>query len=131
MAYRPPVLNLVCDIYTFGDYGVNPPRLTSVPCQWRTIGKVTSFGDVIAGFFSFVSTEILLLKGTDLRGYDEGATAENDTVVIIGPTPPAPPFAAPLPFLVSFVYDVAKGFTNEYRVGIVNKLRPWPIPIPA
>lgn len=130
MAFKVPTFNLVCEIYTFGDYGTNPPRLIDVPCQWRAPAKLTALSGVVAGFFSFTSTEILLPKGTDVRGYDEGATGEYDTVVLIGPTPPDPPFASPLPFIAPFVYDVAKGFTNEYRVAIVDKFRPWPIPIP-
>jgi len=130
MAFKVPTMNLVCDIYTFGDYGINPPRITGLHCQWRTVAKLSSYGDVIGGFFSFLSTELIVPAGTDIRGYDENPAGSMDTAVLVGPIPPLPAFAQPLPFQVSFVYDVAKGFTNEYRVGVINKVRPWPVPIP-
>lgn len=118
-------------MYAFGDYPSNPPRLSDQECQWRTIAKLANLAGVVSGSVvtSFI-TEILFPKGTDVRGAQESALGRYDTVVLTGPKPPELPFAAELPFIAGFVYDVAKGFSNEYRVAAVTKFGVWPAPIP-
>lgn len=123
MAYRPPVFNLLADVYAHTEYPSGTPRLTDVEAQWRGVGKPTSVYSATAYDYFSVPTEILLPKGTDIRSIWEEATNLYDVIKLYvdGGT---------LPFRVFDVYDVGKGFTNEYRVAVVVKLRPWPKPIP-
>jgi len=118
------VFNLTCDIYSDGDYPANPPRLAGVLCQWRTIAKLHSSSFQVVGYPLRVQTEMLLPVGTDARfNVDAFGTIFQDTI-LLGPG------TLDLPFYVEFVYDVGKGFTNEYRIALVIPRFPWPQPQP-
>ena len=123
MAFRTPTFNILCDIYTFGTWPAGPARIVASPCQWRATGKPTAFDS--ANFIAFFSTltEIVLPAATDVRGPFENPINNFDLITIsaIGPA---------WAFEVKDVYDIGKGFTNEYRVAVVCKHAPWPVPIP-
>jgi len=84
------------------------------------MSAVTFNGGVTA---TLVLTEILFPPLTDIRGPFDGPIASEDDLVLMVP-------GGTLPFRVFDVYDVAKGFTNEYRIALVRKIPQWPIPIP-
>lgn len=118
------MFNLTCNIYDFGSYPVGPPRLTGVACQWRGLAKETSPNYTNSPSYpAFILSEILLPAGTDVRGNWDGVISQQDTLELIVA-------GGMLPFAVSDVLDVGKGFTNEYRVAHVVKVPPWPVPIP-
>jgi hypothetical protein len=123
MAFRVPTMNLTCDIYTSGDFGVNPPRLTGVTCQVRGPSKITVFSSAtfITNFPAL--QELVIPAGTDLRGTFMTPTSHRDVVVISA-------YGAGYPFQVYDVYDVAKGFTNEYRIGMIYQFGAWTPPLP-
>lgn len=117
------MFNLTVDIYTFGATITPPPRLFAVPCQWRTIAKMMDASNIAAIVGVSVLTEILLPAGTDVRGIFEAPINTPDQFML-------GPGTLNLPFQAVDVYDVGKGFTNEYRIALVRKLPPWPVPIP-
>lgn len=124
MPFKVPTFNLTCDIYTANDLGINPPRLADVPCQWRGIAKLTALDSVFAvSGPPAISTEILLPAGTDVRGSVDGALEQEDDIILSV-------FGVTRPFYVLDVYDVARGFANEYRIAVVRKLPYWAVPIP-
>jgi len=124
MAFQPPTFNLTADIYSDGDYPSNPPRVVGADCQWRTIAKMHSSSFQVVGYPLRVQTEILFPIGTDVRfNVDSLGTIFQDTIDLQVP-------GGSLPFFVEFVYDVGKGFSNEYRVALVIPRFPWPQPQP-
>jgi len=137
MGFRPPVFNLTCSIYRYNSWLItHVPDFTDVPCQWRGVGKPSALtnNDFMTGNSLF--TEILLPIGTDVRGSWEDSSHQHDYITINTRVPPpalpAPPAIAgpPLPFKVWDVYDIGRGFTNEYRIAVCIRELPWPNPIP-
>lgn len=123
MAYNPPSFNLTADIYDLADWPSGSPRLTSISCQWRGVGKAASIYNAVSVTSFSVPTEILFPAGTDVRSLFESATSSYDIIKLyMG--------GSFRPFRVLDVYDIGKGFTNEYRVAVVVKLAPWTPPIP-
>jgi len=74
-------------------------------------------------FPNSILTEILLPAGTDVRGNFENPSNNSDWIVILS-------MGIANSFRVIDVYDIGKGFTNEYRVAVVGKQQPWAVPIP-
>lgn len=124
MPYRLPTFNLTCSIWTFGAYPGGVPRETGVPCQWRTITRLTSVstGDT-SDSSNYTITEMLVPKRTDIRGSQETPGNSPDTLVLNVED-------GSLPFVIYDTYDVGKGFTNEYRIALVRKRQLWPVPTP-
>jgi len=121
-SFRKPTFNLTAEVYSQGDYPTNPPRLHLVPCQWRGIAKPTGTLEQQNLALS-IFTEILFDAGTDIRGQFNAPAISEDTITIS-----ALGFA--WPFTVFDIYNIGKGFTNEYRVAIVYKQGLWPVPVP-
>lgn len=117
-------MNLTCSVYTTADYPAGDPRLSGVPCQWRGVAKTTSPYNAVSITSFSVPTEILLPAGTDVRSIFETAGTTVFDVILLTVE------GGQLPFNVIDVYDVGKGFSNEYRVAAVVKRKPWPVPIP-
>ena len=80
--------------------------------------------DNVSGFLAFpLWQEVLLTALTDVRGSFENPINNPDTIAIT--------VAAGLQdFTVLDVYDVGKGFTNEYRVAVVMHKSPRLTPVP-
>jgi hypothetical protein len=125
MAFVPPTFNLPVRIYSHGDWPGNPPRVSGVLGQWRCTAKMTAQTITIAAPTNYLYlSEILLPKGTDVRGRQDGGANLFDTITI-------EVAGTELPFTVEDVLDVGKGFTNEYREALVTKVPFWPVPIPS
>ena len=116
-------MNLLATVYSYGDYGVNPPRLTMVPCQLRSVAKMTSQNFFNLTFLTKVTQELLVPAGTDLRGPDTTPVNTPDSLTIDA-------YGGSYEFVVQSVYDVAKGFTNEYRVALIHLEPNWSPPLP-
>jgi len=125
MGFKAPTFNLKCDLFTSGTYPAGPPRLVDVDCQWRTVAKMNGLSGTFGASFPTWFTELLMPKGTDVRFNVTalGVVDQQDTVVL-------KVTGGELYFETMYVYDVAKGFSNEYRIALVRTLWPWPIPIP-
>jgi hypothetical protein len=126
MGFRPPVFNSTCNLWTGPAVPpVGPPRLTVV-CQLRNAGKLhTGEAYVVdpttTNFPAVVMTEILFPLHTDVRDI-YSAPAGSDVAEC--------PAGSGRFYATSCVEDVAKGFTNEYRVAYALKVGLWPTPIP-
>ena len=117
MAYRLPVFNLSANIWRSGNPTSNPPDVVS-PCQLRAAGK-QSTGQDVANDWSFLWA-VLFPPLTDVR--DAYSAPGQDTLEV--------PAGSGRFYQAALVDDVAKGFTNEYRIAFVLKLIAWPSPIP-
>jgi hypothetical protein len=63
---------------------------------------------------------LLVAKGTDIRDkYTQPGTHYVEV-----------PLASGRFYKIDLVDDVARGFTNEYRIAIIRKVGTWPSPIP-
>lgn len=117
MSYRKPVFNVDANIFTAPDTVTDPPRLT-VDCQLRQPGKLSS-GQDEDHTWAFL-WELLVEPGTDIR--DAFCASGEDLVEC--------PAGSGRTYRVCIVDDVARGFTNEYRVAMLRKEGTWPTPIP-
>lgn len=112
--YTKPTFNLMCDVYSSGQYPGGVKRAT-VACQLRCC-KTPAFGvgGVKAGNM-FLAAD----KGTDLRPL--GSMPGNDTVVV--------PTGSTYAYAVVALCPVGRGFTNEYLGAILSPLTGfWTIP---
>lgn len=93
------------------------PLLVGVPCQLQLGERVNNQDTGVNAYFAY----LLCPKLT--------------------PITEQPPPMTPIPivevpqgtgryYMVVWVDDVGKGFVNEYRQAQIQKMRPWPIPIP-
>ena len=119
MAFQAPTFNITCNVWT----GTSPPpaaaRITGLPCQLRAAGKQSTGQDQINSW-SFLWL-LLVAKGTDLRDYANTPSGSDILEV---------PAGSLRYYTVQYVDDVARGFTNEYRVAMLLKRAPWPTPNP-
>lgn len=118
--YVLPTFNLECSLWfppaaPPGD----PPDLASVPCQLRASGQRSSGQDSTDSGWPFL-WQLLVTKETDLR---DKFNAPGVYYVEV-------PQGSGRYYVVVIVDDVAKGFTNEYRIGYLRKVGTWPTPIP-
>lgn len=93
------------------------------PCQLRGPQKVWA-GEDSANFWVAV-VEVLFPKATDLRdwfSYDGVALTGADLIEV--------PLGSAIYYTIVAVYDTAKGFGNEYRVGMAYKQPYCPVPMP-
>jgi hypothetical protein len=114
-------MNGFCTIYTYGDYETDTPRLDGILCQLRNVAKQTAHAPQNFAAYQTVLQELILPKGTDIRGEADAPTNAFDTVVITS-------YGYNCPFDVYDWYDVARGFTNEYRVGLLHRRVGWTPP---
>lgn len=123
MAYRVPAFNLLCDVYSFGQWPTGTERLTGLPCQLRHPEHVSS-GQAANTLPSQSAPHMLLLvpAGSDVRDTWQTPIGNPDTVEVEPGSGRA--------YQVVFVDDVAKGFDNEYRVAYLAKHTAMPTPLP-
>jgi hypothetical protein len=118
MAFRLPTFNLACAVYDFGTAPAGPPRIASVPCQLRAPLHVSTNPSAVFGSGS--GWVLAVPKLTDLRDFFNAAG--NDTVEC--------PVGSGRFYNLDIVDDVAKGFSNEYRIALLYKTLTWPTPVP-
>ena len=119
MPFQLPTMNITCDVWTGTTPPPGAPRLTGIACQLRAAGK-QSTGQDPANAWSFLWA-LLVPKLTDLR--DSANTPSGSDIVEV-------PAGTGRFYTVQYVDDVARGFTNEYRVAFLLKRAPWPTPTP-
>ena len=109
MAFRLPILNLACSIWTGGPAPPYPPpglpRLTGVQCQLALDHMVPS----LVALRLRLPSLIRFLARIDVRSFVVSGVAD----IIECPT------GSGNWFTVAEVLDVARGFTNEYRQALV------------
>lgn len=130
MAYRPPVLNLACNIYT-GPWHTRALRIADEPCN-LALGKGVRLAsaDGFSNDFAFLMT-LYLGAGVDVRSSMNGYI--EDLVEC--------PAGSSRWYQVIAVDDSGKGFPNESRVALLHPISEvvdpvdfaglfWPTPIP-
>ncbi len=131
MGFRVPSLNLTCKVWSRVNVPAGPVitanlgafRLSDVPCQLRGPTRQW-FGEDSANFWAAV-VEVCVPAGTDLRDW-----FSFDGVAVTGADLIECPQGSAVYYTIVAVYDIAKGFGNEYRVGIAYKQPYCPIPMP-
>lgn len=119
MSYRIPHFPLIAWAWYPPNHPPLVPDLVEIPCNLVGPGKRS------VGYFphpGVVKPEwiVFLPKGTDVRdSYSQPGTHYLEI-----------PGGSGRYYEVIIVDDVAKGFTNEYRVAYVSKTGTWPTPIP-
>jgi len=128
MAYRPPVFNLFCNIYTMAvpntpAIPAGSPRVEHQPCQLtygRRVQVVSTGGTAQAGVL-VLTMNLLVPKGVDIRGPQDTVTADMVEV----------PEASGRWYAVAAVDDIGKGFANEHRTAAIFALAgSWVPPYP-
>jgi hypothetical protein len=124
MSFSPPVFNLQAQLYTGGDFSL-PPRAV-VGCN-LAFGRRVTFppGSSESSLGQAMDMQLLLPAGTDIRGL---LNADGPDGV------QCPPDSGRY-YVVDFVDDAGKGFSNEHRVALLAQSlgvgdAPWPTPIP-
>jgi len=117
MPFVVPTFNLSANVWRNGNATTNPPDLT-VDCQLRAAGKQSTGQDPANGWAFLWS--LLIASGTDIR--DDISSGGKDTVEC--------PAGTGRFYSVELVDDVARGFSNEYRIAFIQKVSPWPVPTP-
>lgn len=131
MAFTIPTFNLMCNVFTVVA-GV-PTLRDTIPCNMASGRRVSQlFGAAEEdGELYGVVPLLLVPMGSDVR--DTSCGAEADLIEA--------PAGTGRWYMVTCVDDMAKGFSNEYRIVSVGKiwgfsgsgipsLPPWPTPIP-
>lgn len=119
MAYAIPKMPILCNIFTFNTPTAGPPRAAGRPCQLRGVSFPTSAGHA-ANLQQPTSWILVLPKREDIR--DGWSNFSPDIVEV--------PAGTGRFYRVLYVDDIARGFTNEYRVATLTKHGTWPVPIP-
>jgi hypothetical protein len=116
MSFNPPAMPLQCSIGTLVGIQGGQPRVRS-RCALRNRANATGYN--VSGQHR---TFLVVPKLTDLRGGAAGGT--NDVVEC--------PSGSKRFYLCVWADDVAKGFPNEYRIGLLvqSQTPPWPVPYP-
>lgn len=118
MAFTIPKFNLLCDIWRGNTAPpVGDPALAEVPCQlaWDRAADYV----ITVGANRIHPMKLRVPAGTDLRG--QLSSTFQDTVEI--------PSGSGRYYTCWMVDDVAKGFSNEYRQGLVFAVvQPTPLP---
>lgn len=113
---RLPTFNLLCNVW----HGVVPippigaPNIANLPCQLTQGERVVT--SLTVGGIGY----LLVPKGTDVR--DTHQVGGADTVEC--------PAGTGRYYQIFYLDDVGKGFPNEYRQCVVNKVGGWPTPVP-
>ena len=128
MAYHAPTFNLSCSIWHDYDGGDLPPMIPpdlAADCQLRWCGRgpAEAYAPVVSEETPWQpGWQLLFPAGTDIRDVYSGNVRRKDVIEC--------PSTSGRFYIVNYVDDVAKGFTNEYRIAIVTKTGEWPIPMP-
>lgn len=130
MAFRLPTLNLTCNIYSGASPAGTWPgargalRLSAVACQ-LTYGRrvnVASTGGTGTVGVPLMAMSLLLVKLTDIRGLQDDA-ASPDWVEC--------PAGSGRFYVVAWVDDIGKGFSNEHRTAAMQaSVSGWTAPYP-
>lgn len=130
MGFRVPSFNLMCRVWSRAAVPAGPVITANLgasrvdySCQLRGPGK-TFFGQNNLGFWEEV-VEVAFPPLTDVRDW-----FSFDGVVLTGADLVEVPIGSQVYYTIVAVYDVAKGFANEYRVGIAYKQPYCPVPMP-
>lgn len=131
MGFRLPSFNLTCRIWSRTAVpagpvitaNLGPHRIQDVPCQLKQPNR--SFGGEDALTFWVAVPEIVFPPLTDVRD-----NFSWDGVAINRPDLIECPQDSEVYYTAVAVYDVAKGFANEYRLVIAYKNARTPIPMP-
>jgi len=118
MAFQVPSFNIAADVW----HPPNAPPAVpddTVDCQLRAAGKQSTGQDSNQQGWPFLWA-LLVAAGTDLRDVFNGGG--QDTIE-------CPPGTGRF-YKVELVDDVARGFTNEYRIAFIRKTGTWPTPVP-
>lgn len=112
MAFSVPTFNLTARVWRFyaGPYTSVHPGGVDTPCNLRMLKTAAMVNSI-----SLNEPTMLLLvpKGTDIRGRDGFGNGNGDIVEV--------PKGTGRFYELTFVDDVARGFTNEYRVGCASQ----------
>lgn len=123
MAFVLPTFNITVDIYSAGlPPPAGPPRVTAIAAQLRA---PAANNIVIVSVASANSAMVLLLApGTDIRDGFNTPINSSDWVEA--------PAGTGRFYRVVFVDDIGRGFPNEHRFAVLQKVLgvPWPTPIP-
>jgi hypothetical protein len=123
MAFVLPTFNILVDIYGAGlPPPAGPPRATAVPAQLRA---PAANNIVIVSVASANSAMVLLIAPlTDIRDGFNAPINSSDWIEA--------PAGTGRFYRVVFVDDIGKGFPNEHRFAILQKVLavPWPTRIP-
>lgn len=121
MAYVIPTFPMVCNVCTGGIADPSNVR-TQYDCNLAWGRRVTTCNeDVASAGLPQVIAYLLLPKGADVRDYS--TSTGGDAVEV--------PAWSGRWYLVDYVDDVGGGFPNEHRFACLEKLIPWPTPIPT
>lgn len=119
MAYSVPKMPLLFNAWGYLTPLADPPRLSGRPCQLRGPafpGAITTGGNLQQPFHWI----LVVPKREDLRDGWNGFSPDFIEC----------PAGTGRFYRVLFVDDIARGFTNEYRIAILTKHGAWPTPIP-
>jgi hypothetical protein len=120
MPYVIPQFPMMCQVYTGGVVLPVNLRLT-VPCNLAYGKRVwTQYWDWGTSGENAVFTCVLFPALSDVRDYS--SSSGRDALVL--------PAGSGRAYIVDFVDDLGKGFPNEHRFCLCEKLIPWPTPIP-
>ena len=123
MAFVLPTFPITCSIWDAGTYPHGTARLTNVPCQLRA--PAASQANVIVPVAGQTVAMTLLLPAlTDIRDSFNTPINSRDVVEV--------PEGSGRVYIVAIMDDIAKGFPNEHRYAILQKVVgfPWPTPSP-
>lgn len=120
MGYTIPTFNLTCDIWT-GPWGTKSLRMAAEPCA-MAIGRRAAIAlNALGPYTDSATSPVLLLfgAGTDVR--DSAAYANPGTVEMRSDFIEFPIGSGAWYFVLG-VWDVGKGWPNEYRVASIVKV---------
>ena len=122
MAYVLPTFNLKCGIHRW-PIRFDLPADLIVDCQIR--GPGSTYSATAAGTIGYYGITWLILPPlTDIRDTYCEPINSNDGVEV--------PLGSGRYYMVTWVEDIAKGFSNEHKYALLvkNKQNVWPTPIP-
>jgi len=120
MSFSVPEFPVVCGIWRNGLQFTDPPSLTA-PCNVALGRRTVVLGRNQAFEADAAVVQLLFPRGTDVR--DNTQPGGRDVVEV--------PLGSGRIYEVEYVNDLGTGFSNEHRVALVQKLIPWPAPLPA
>ena len=113
MGFQPPTFNLAVNVWRYTTPKANPPNLTTSGnlSFGKTRPTITAL-QVSGRLWYYPCIDLCLPKGTDIRGHTR--PIGQDFVEV--------PAGTGRYYCAIRVEDVAKGFTNEYRLAIILQL---------
>jgi hypothetical protein len=121
--YRLPTFNLTCNIWHVPNQWPLPPDLV-------VMGNLTPGRRVTTQWWNWsqdvdlpsIFEMVLLPKLTDVRDVSNNPANNPDQMEV--------PAGTKRLYIVQFQYDIAKGFPNEHRCAIIQRINPFPTPTP-